>query len=297
MKVMITGCQGQVGVCLVNQLSQLSDIELIALDSTALDIGNPERVRAQIMAAKPDVIINAAAYTGVDKAESEPELAYRVNANGPGYLAQAAEAVNALLLHISTDYVFDGSGDEPYREGDHTNPKTVYGQTKLAGEQQIVASGCRYGIVRTAWVFGEHGHNFVNTMIKLADRAELNIVADQFGGPTYAGDIASVLITMMDSMTRDLTIKSGIFHFSGAPHCSWFEFATEIFATAKSVGLLQAIPELHPITTAAYPLPAPRPANSRLNCDKIYREFGIVPSDWKLGLSKVMKYVNSGNQA
>ncbi|MGI2258566.1 dTDP-4-dehydrorhamnose reductase [Shewanella sp. GXUN23E] len=296
MKVMITGCRGQVGVCLVNQLSQIADIEVIALDSAALDIGNPEQVRAQIVTAKPDVIINAAAYTAVDKAESEPEQAYRVNAAGPGYLALAAKQINALFLHISTDYVFDGSGDVPYREDDNTNPKTVYGQTKLAGEQLVIESGCRYGIVRTAWVFGEHGHNFVKTMIKLADRAELNIVADQFGGPTYAGDIASALIIMMQKMVQTSDLASGIFHFSGAPHCSWYEFATHIFATAKSVGLVQTTPELCPIPSTAYPLPAQRPANSRLNCDRVYREFGIAPSDWQAALKQVLTVDLQENQ-
>ncbi|MCF1427829.1 MAG: dTDP-4-dehydrorhamnose reductase [Shewanella sp.] len=297
MKVVVTGCQGQVGYCLVKQLSQRTDIEILALDRTALDISNPEQVNTLITNTKPDVIINAAAYTAVDKAESEPQQAYAINRDGPEYLALAAKEINALLLHISTDYVFDGCKTEPYLESDDTNPQTVYGQSKLAGEKKIQAAGCRYGILRTAWVFGEHGHNFVKTMLRLGDKPELNIVADQWGGPTYAGDIASTLITMMYTMTGDKSVESSIFHFSGSPHCSWFEFAGEIFATAKTTGQLESSPLLHRITTEAYPLPAPRPANCRLNCEKIHQEFGITPSNWKAALQQVLSMDIKENQA
>ncbi|MCL1036534.1 dTDP-4-dehydrorhamnose reductase [Shewanella submarina] len=290
MRIVVTGCQGQVGRCLVKRLNERSDIELYALDKTALNIVDGEQVSALLEKIAPDVIINAAAYTAVDKAEQEEDLAFAINCTGPENLAKAAKTNNALLLHISTDYVFDGVKAEPYQELDETNPQTVYGQSKLAGEKQIQLVGCRHVILRTAWVFEEHGHNFVNTMLKLATKPELGIVGDQLGGPTYADDIAAALISMMIQIQTDKKACREIVHFSGAPHCSWFDFAEEIFNTAINCGRLGSSPALKKIATVDYPLPASRPANSMLDCSKIKVVFGIEPSNWKLGLSKVIAF-------
>ncbi|MFS1909672.1 dTDP-4-dehydrorhamnose reductase [Vibrio sp. 10N.286.48.B7] len=290
-KVLITGAYGQVGHCLVEQLSQRTDVEVIAYDRAELDITSSEQVNTVVQAVKPDVIINAAAHTAVDKAESEVELSYAINRDGPLYLAQAAETCGAALLHISTDYVFDGTKSEPYVESDLTNPPSVYGQSKLAGEQAVAETCSRYAVLRTAWVFGEHGNNFVKTMLRLgSERSELGIIGDQFGGPTYAGDIATALVTMMDEFQCGTPDISGIYHFSGAPHVSWYEFAKAIFTAAGEHGALNALPTVNEITADQYPLPAPRPTNSRLNCSKIGSVFGVEPSDWSQALKNIKAY-------
>lgn len=288
MKVIVTGCQGQVGRCLVAQLSQRNEIELIALDKQALDITNLEQVNSMLDSIAADVIINAAAYTAVDDAEIDNALAFAINRDGPGNLARAAKRHDALLLHISTDYVFDGNKAGPYKESDQANPQTVYGQSKLAGELKIQSSGCRYGILRTAWVFELQGHNFVNTMLRLAEtRDELGIVTDQLGGPTWARDISDALIKMMEKMKSDRSVQSGLYHFAGYPHCSWYEFAKEIFTLAVKTGRLDKTPVLSGIATSDYPMLATRPANSRLDCSKIQREFGINPSNWHAALESL----------
>lgn len=289
MKVLITGSHGQVGYCLVNLLSKRSDIELVAYDRDNLDITDEHHVQTVLADVKPNVIINAAAHTAVDQAETDVELSYAINRDGPLYLAKAATQHNALLLHISTDYVFDGDNDVPYVETDTPNPKGVYGQSKLAGEEAVAANCTNYAILRTAWVFGEHGNNFVKTMLRLGkDRPELGIIGDQFGGPTYAGDIAKALVTMMDSFTG--AQQSGIYHFSGEPHVSWYQFAKAIFDAAGKHNALESLPVVNEITADQYPLPAPRPANSRLNCEKINETFNIKPSDWQAALENIKGY-------
>ncbi|SEG66190.1 dTDP-4-dehydrorhamnose reductase [Vibrio hangzhouensis] len=291
MKVLITGSHGQVGHCLVERLNKREDIDVVAYDRDVLDITNKEQVQAVIAELMPNVIINAAAHTAVDKAESDVEPSFAINRDGPMNLAMAAESVGALLLHISTDYVFDGSKTEPYSESDTTGPQGVYGKSKLAGELAVQEHCSKYAILRTAWVFGEHGNNFVKTMLRLgADRPELGIIGDQFGGPTYAGDIADALITMMDKFAVADNDLSGVYHYSGAPHVSWYEFAKEIFFAADKYSVLKSTPLVNEITADQYPLPAPRPANSRLNCSKIESVFGIVPSDWKLALNNIAEY-------
>ncbi|MCW8348132.1 dTDP-4-dehydrorhamnose reductase [Vibrio sp. ZSDZ65] len=291
MKVLITGCHGQVGYCLVERLNKRDDVKVVAYDRDALDITSKEQVQAVIARLMPNVVINAAAHTAVDKAESDVEPSFAINRDGPMNLAIAAESVGALLLHISTDYVFDGSKSEPYLECDTTGPKGVYGKSKLAGELAVQEHCSKYAILRTAWVFGEHGNNFVKTMLRLgADRPELGIIADQLGGPSYAGDIADALITMMDKFAVADNDLSGVYHYSGAPHVSWYEFAKEIFLAADKYSVLKSIPLVNEITADQYPLPAPRPANSRLNCSKIESVFGIVPSDWKLALNNIAEY-------
>ncbi|MGF1779049.1 dTDP-4-dehydrorhamnose reductase [Vibrio nomapromontoriensis] len=289
MKVLITGSQGQVGQCLVNLLSERNDIEVVAYDRDQLDITSEQQVQITLTELKPDVIINAAAHTAVDKAETDIEMSYAINRNGPLYLAQAAQSLDALLLHISTDYVFDGDKLEPYVETDTPNPKGVYGQSKLAGEEAVAEHCSRYAILRTAWVFGEHGNNFVKTMLRLGkERPELGIIGDQFGGPTYAGDIAKALVTMMGKFESQE--QSGIYHFSGTPHVSWYQFAKAIFTAAERHGALGNIPNVNEITADQYPLPAPRPVNSRLDGSKVQNVFGITSSDWQAALNNIKAY-------
>ncbi|PTC02963.1 dTDP-4-dehydrorhamnose reductase [Vibrio mediterranei] len=288
-RVLITGSYGQVGHCLTNVLSVRDDIDVIAYDREVLDIISEAQVASVLAELTPDVIINCAAHTAVDKAETDVEMSYAINCDGPRHLAQAAESLGAVMLHISTDYVFDGEKDEPYLETDTPNPKGVYGQSKLAGEQAVAAHCTRYAILRTAWVFGEHGNNFVKTMLRLGqDRPELGIIGDQFGGPTYAGDIANALVAMMDGFNG--SEQSGVYHFSGAPHVSWYQFAKAIFESADKHGVLPQTPQVNEITAAQYPLPAPRPANSRLNCDKIQQVFAVAPSDWQSALDNIEQY-------
>lgn len=288
-KVLITGSHGQVGYCLTNILAERDDVDLIAYDRDVLDITNESQVASVLTELAPDVIINCAAHTAVDKAETDVEMSYAINRDGPRHLAQAAESLDAVMLHISTDYVFDGDKAEPYLETDTPNPKGIYGQSKLAGEEAVAAHCSRHAILRTAWVFGEHGNNFVKTMLRLGrDRPELGIIGDQFGGPTYAGDIALALISIMDKFEGKE--QSGVYHFSGEPHVSWYQFAIAIFEAAAGHGVLMIPPVVNEITTDQYPLPAPRPANSRLDCSKIKAVFGIEPSNWTSALNNIKAY-------
>jgi dTDP-4-dehydrorhamnose reductase len=290
MKVLVAGCNGQVGHCLVQQLSGTPN-EVLAIDREQLDITEREAVFQVVKEFRPDVIINAAAYTAVDKAESDVVLSYRINSDGPRYLAQAANEIGAAILHISTDYVFSGDLDGEYNETDDTSPQGVYGESKLAGEVAVSEACERHIILRTAWVFGERGHNFVKTMLKLGnERDKLGIVSDQYGGPTYAGDIAAALIKIAESIYDRQSIQYGIYHFSGLPHVSWFDFARTIFDIALDKQLLSNKPQLTPLSTAQYPTPAKRPANSRLSTEKIKKEFGISASDWQRALINLENY-------
>lgn len=289
MKVLITGCNGQVGSCLVEQLQSVADI--LAVDRDELDITSESAVKSAVEAFKPDIIINAAAHTAVDKAEDEVELSYAINYDGPKYLAEAAERVNAAILHISTDYVFSGDKDGIYSESDLTSPQSVYGETKLAGENAVIVACSRHIILRTAWVFGEQGNNFVKTMLRLAKTHEtLGIVGDQFGGPTYAGDIASALVTIAKLIYNGENDKYGIYHYSGLPHVSWSKFAQTIFDKAVEQGELTKSPIVNSITTEDYPTPAKRPANSKLDTTLITNEFEINASDWQLALNNLKAY-------
>lgn len=290
MKILITGKNGQVGNCLVSQLSNMAEINFLALGREELDITNAEQVSKIVNEYKPSVIINAAAYTAVDKAESEVELANAINNLGPKNLAKAAAQVNAAIIHISTDYVFAGNKKGLYTEADEVNPQGVYGQTKLAGEQSVAQECNAHIILRTAWVFSEFGNNFVKTMLRLAQtRDTLGVVGDQFGGPTYAGDIAKAIISIAQQLEQGST-KSGIYNYSGYPHVSWQEFAKEIFAKALLQQEIETSVTVNAISTSEYPTPAKRPANSKLDCSKVTTDFSIQPSEWKAALNNIQKY-------
>ncbi|WP_045408692.1 dTDP-4-dehydrorhamnose reductase [Vibrio jasicida] len=290
-RVLVIGSRGQVGTCLVSQLTQRADVELFTFDRQELDITNSNSVTSCVESVQPNVIINAAAYTAVDKAEQDSQQCYAVNADAVESLAKAASKVGALMLHISTDYVFDGESDKPYTELDAENPQSVYGKSKLEGEKNVVVFCSRYAVLRTSWVFGEVGNNFVKTMLRLSNtRDEIGVVDDQVGAPTYAGDIASVLITMMDKMLRSDDDLSGIYHYSGAPYVSWFQFAEEIFSNvASQIGSDKKI-IVNPIPTHEYPTPAKRPPDTRLDCRKIEKVFSITPSLWQNALKNMKAF-------
>ncbi|MGE0993478.1 dTDP-4-dehydrorhamnose reductase, partial [Bacillus sp. GMa5/2] len=250
MKVLVTGAKGQLGqdvLCLLEN----QPWEVFGFGREELDITNEEQVREKVLAIKPNIIIHTAAYTQVDQAESDEETAFKVNAEGTKYLAQAAEAVEAKFCYVSTDYVFDGTNNEPYKTNDETNPQTIYGKSKLAGEQYTSEYCSKYFVVRTSWVFGLHGNNFVKTMLRLADeRSELEVVSDQFGSPTYTNDLARFIIELVE------TNKYGIYHASNSGVCSWYEFAKEIFRQSNRNINVNAI------STAEFQRPAQRPAYS-----------------------------------
>lgn len=289
---MITGAYGQVGFCLAQQ-AQANGWDVLAIDRDKLDITDPQAVNELVKEYQPNVIINAAAHTAVDKAETEIDASYAINRDGPKYLAEAAVSVDAAILHISTDYVFAGDKDGIYTESDPVAPQGVYGASKLAGEEAVVAANPKHIILRTAWVFGEHGNNFVKTMLRLgSQRDQLGIVADQFGGPTYAGDIAAALLVIAEkAVSACATVKWGVYHFAGEPHVNWHQFAQAIFDKAVEQQLLEKSPHLNALPTADYPTPAKRPANSRLDCRKIFTEFGIQPSDWQRALENIRAYM------
>lgn len=284
MKALVFGRTGQVARELARH-ADASGVTLLQLDRDQADLSQPETCATAIADHQTDIIINAAAYTAVDMAESEPELAHLINAEAPGVMARAAAELGRPFLHVSTDYVFDGAQDVPWREGDTTGPQSVYGASKLAGEKAVRAAGGPHAILRTAWVFSAHGTNFVKTMLRLAkDRDELGIVSDQTGGPTPAADIAAALLTIGHAFNKDDGV-SGVFHFCGLPAVTWAEFATEIFERA---GLTDRV-SVNLILTTDYPTPAKRPQNSVLDCTAITEIFGIEQPDWRVGLGNVLK--------
>ncbi|MGX8943255.1 dTDP-4-dehydrorhamnose reductase [Symbiopectobacterium sp. Eva_TO] len=284
MKVLLTGANGQLGRCFQDTLP--ADWQILATDSVELDITDRDKITAAVIAFKPDAIVNAAAYTAVDKAESEAELAERINSTGPANLANVAAQHGIRLVHVSTDYVFDGNANTPYTEESPTNPLSVYGITKLAGERAVSATAPSAIIVRTAWVFSEYGNNFVQTMLRLGkERDALSIVNDQRGCPTYAGDIAHAIIALLQQ-----NAAGGIYHYAGDKEVSWFEFAQAIFFVAVQNTVLTKAPTLTPITTAQYPTFAHRPAYSTLAGNKI-KGLGIALSDWQRALEKTIQHV------
>ncbi len=279
MNILLIGCNGQLGRELRRSLACLG--EVVAVDCDQLNLANPQAVRDAVRAMKPTAIVNAAAYTAVDKAEAEPALAEAVNAAAPGILAEEAKRVDALLIHYSTDYVFDGTKQTPYTEDDIPAPLAAYGRSKLAGEKAVSAAGGRHLIFRTSWVFGLHGANFMKTMLRLGkERDELRVVGDQVGAPTWTRHLADVAALIL--ARRE--IPSGLYHLANAGETSWYGYAEAIFAEALRAGLMEKVPTVHRITSADYPLPAARPTNSRLDCSRFRRDFGLALPDWRTGL-------------
>ncbi len=288
MRLVVTGRQGQVARSLVERAAN-TDFDVVTLERPQLDLAGPaDRIIAAIEGSQPEIIVSAAAYTAVDKAESEPELAFAVNEGGARAVAQAASRLSVPLIHLSTDYVFDGLKSAPYVENDLTGPTGVYGASKLAGEKAVLAEHADCAILRTAWVYSPFGANFVKTMLRLAgDRDEVAVVADQRGNPTSALDIADGILriarNMADSSGEGLR---GIFHMTAAGEASWAEFADSIFAASAEAGGAKA--RVRPIQTSDYPTPAKRPANSRLDSSKLSRLHGVSLPDWHSSLKEVV---------
>jgi dTDP-4-dehydrorhamnose reductase len=275
MRILVLGRSGQVGTALTQSLQGLG--ELIALDRAQLDLTNPDAIRTTLREMQPQIVINAAAYTAVDAAESDQAMAFQINAVAPRVMAEESERLGAALIHYSTDYVFDGGKQGAWIEDDATAPLSIYGHSKLAGEQAITDVGGTHLILRTSWVYGLHGKNFLLTMLKLAEsRDSLAIVDDQIGAPTWALTIADATSAIIRDAGEpaQLAALSGIYHLCAGGHTSWFGFAQAIFSHAS----VQRKPQLRPITTAEYPTPAQRPHNSILNTDKFRRSFGDLPT-------------------
>lgn len=278
LKILISGKTGQVAVELQKHLAGLG--ELIVLGRDVLDLSQPGQIRAQVRAHKPDLLIIAAAHTAVDQAENEPELAFAINAIAPGVFAEEAAALGIPLIHYSTDYVFDGRKPAPYTEDDATNPLGVYGKSKLAGELAIAASGAQHLILRTSWVYSTHGKNFLLTMQRLLqERSELRVVADQIGAPTWAGTIAQSTRALIERWQSGDAAAWGTYHLTASGETSWFGFTQAIAGHLTAQG--KACATLEPIPASAYPTPAARPQNSRLDCSKLAREWGVAQPDWR----------------
>lgn len=291
MKILVTGKDGQVARCLAARAADHPDLDLVFAARTGIDIlidlAHSETIREAVRTVKPDVIINAAAYTNVDQAEDEPELAMQINGIAPGILAEEASDCGAKIIQVSTDYVFDGTLERPYLPDDAVNPIGVYGRTKLAGEEAVRAATTDHVIVRTAWVYSPYGKNFLKTMLRLAEtREEISVVDDQYGNPTSALDIADGLLAIADRWRRDGAAGLGqVYHLAGSNETSWCGFARAIFAeSGKRGGPMAAV---QAITTADYPTKAVRPANSRLDCDKLQRDFGFAAPKLETSLSAV----------
>ncbi|MGE4062298.1 MAG: dTDP-4-dehydrorhamnose reductase [Rhodospirillaceae bacterium] len=286
--ILLTGAGGQVA-WEVARRAAASEFAVKAFSSVELDITDPKAVNAQVGAAAPRVIINAAAYTTVDKAESDKDRAFAVNRDGPGHLAALCSQRNIPLIHISTDYVFDGRRKDPYIEDDATAPLGVYGDSKLAGEAAVRAFLDRHIIVRTAWVYGVHGHNFVKTMLRLGrERDVIRVVDDQCGSPTFAGDLAEALLVLTRRLLKETLPEEayGTFNYTGGGAVTWHGFAEKIFELAAPH--LGRRPKVEPIPTSEYPTPAQRPANSVLDCSKIARVHGIMQRPWEQALQEML---------
>lgn len=294
MKILLLGKNGQVGWELQRSLAPLG--EVLALDRNSMgycgDLSMPEQLAETILAFRPDFIVNAAAHTAVDKAESELELAKILNADAPAALAKAAAQVGAWLVHYSTDYVFDGSGTHARQEGEGTGPLSVYGQTKLDGEKAIAASGCKYLIFRTSWVYASRGANFAKTMLRLAqEREQLTVINDQHGAPTGADLIADVTAHAMRRVVDTQNIAlSGVYHLVASGETTWHGYANHVIEQAKHLRpeLSWKVQDIAPVPTSAFPTPATRPRNSRLCSTKLQESFGLVLPPWKLGVDRML---------
>jgi dTDP-4-dehydrorhamnose reductase len=297
MKILLLGKNGQVGWELQRSLAPWG--ELLALDrhssSHCGDLSQPERLAQTVRDWRPDVVVNAAAHTAVDKAESESDLARCLNATAPAALAQAAAEIGAWLVHYSTDYVFNGQGEQAWHEGDATGPLSVYGQTKLEGEQAIAASGCKHLIFRTSWVYAARGGNFAKTMLRLAaERERLTVIDDQHGAPTGADLIADVTAhAIRQVMDNSAPTLAGIYHLVATGETSWHGYASHVIAQARLIQPQQSlkVTEVAPVPTTAFPTPAQRPLNSRLKTDKLQQAFGLVLPPWQQGVNRMLSEI------
>lgn len=290
MKVLVLGSNGQLGLSLRDHLSG-TDHEVVYASREQIDVTDLGEVEEKVTEVNPDFLINASAYTAVDEAERHWEEANAANNIAVSNLARVCLNLECWLIHVSTDYVFDGESQLPYGEFDETAPRSVYGETKLEGERAIQSSGCSYIIIRTAWVFSEYGNNFLKSMMRLGrDHEELNVVADQTGCPTYAQDLAKAIIIMMPSLVTNPSY-SGVYHYCGDEACTWHDFAVAIFSEAEKQGF-QVPRKVNPISTAEYPTLAVRPRYSVLDCSAIFGSFGVSPSNWRLGIKQVIDDLN-----
>jgi dTDP-4-dehydrorhamnose reductase len=288
-KILLFGKNGQLGWELQRSLVCLGD--LVALGHSEADFAKPQSLAAIVAFHKPDVIVNAAAYTAVDKAESDAANADRVNAESVGVLADAAKACGALLVHYSTDYVFDGGGDRAWQENDATAPLNVYGTTKLAGEQAIIASGCKHLIFRTSWVYAARGGNFAKTMLRLAqERDSLSVINDQFGAPTGADWLADMSAHAI-VQTRQDSSKQGLYHAVAAGETSWHGYASFVIEQAKTLGYAIKATQINAVASTAFPTPATRPHNSRLSTTLLHKTFGLPSAHWQAGVQRMIQEI------
>ena len=286
MNILISGRNGQLAQALQQRLGSLGHLHVLGREQ--LDLGEPERIRRTVRELRPDLLINAAAYTAVDQAEQDTEAAFALNARAPGVLAEEAARLGVPLLHFSTDYVFDGSKATPYTEDDATNPLSVYGQSKLAGELAINAVGGMHLILRTSWVYSLHGRNFLLTMQRLLqEKPELRVVADQIGAPTWAGSLASSTLVLIERWQAGQAGAWGTYHMSAQGQTSWFGFAQAIGEHLKAQG--KPCAQLLPIPSSDYPTPARRPLNSRLDCSRLRQQWQVSQPDWRQALIECLK--------
>jgi dTDP-4-dehydrorhamnose reductase len=297
MRILLLGKNGQVGWELQRSLAPLGEVLALDRHSTDFcgDLSQPERLAQTVRDWRPDVIVNAAAHTAVDKAESEPDLSRCLNATAPAALAQAAAEIGAWLVHYSTDYVFNGQGEQAWQEDDATDPLSVYGHTKLEGEQRIAASGCKHLIFRTSWVYAARGGNFAKTMLRLAaERDRLTVINDQHGAPTGADLIADVTThAIRQVMANTAPALTGIYHLVAAGETSWHGYASHVIAQARTLQPAQAlkVSEIAPVPTSAFPTPARRPLNSRLSTRKLQQAFGLVLPPWQQGVDRMLREI------
>jgi dTDP-4-dehydrorhamnose reductase len=296
MKILVAGAQGQLARALYDCAARQRTHTLVTQGRPDFDLRNPIALAHRMGELLPDLIVNAAAYTAVDKAEGDAATAYAINRDGAGVLATVAAAYDCPIIHVSTDYVFDGAKMGEYREGDATGPTGVYGRSKLEGETAVARANARHIILRTAWVYAAHGGNFVRTMLRLAqERPELRVVADQRGNPTYAPHLAEAILAIAVSLKADRPVTWGIYHAAGRGDTTWHEFASAIVNAAGPLGIAP-VPVL-PITTAEFPTPAKRPANSCLDCSKLERAFGVRLPHWRQGLQACIAELAASQQS
>ena len=296
MKVLLLGKGGQVGWELQRSLAPLGELVALDFDSTDFnaDFSHPEQLAETVLKLRPDIIVNAAAHTAVDKAESEPDFARKLNATSPGVVAEAANQIGALMVHYSTDYIFDGSGSKPWREDDATGPLSVYGRTKLEGEQLVAANCPRHLIFRTSWVYAARGGNFAKTMLRLAkERDRLTVIDDQFGAPTGAELLADVTAHAIRATLLDEK-KAGLYHLVAGGETSWHGYAKFVVEQAREAGVeLKASPStVDAVPTSAFPTPAARPQNSRLDTSKLQSTFGLTLPHWQAGVARMLREIN-----